>query len=186
MRIAQKLLPYIADGSHILDFGSGNMWLSEELLKKNESITISAIDVIEDQNFDKSLLGKRLSFLKYDTKEIPFPDNHFDIAIASSVMHHTPDPEYYLTELKRVVKPGGHILLVEEMYHNLFDKFIISAQDLLLNKLKKGVPVPLHFRPYKHYLNEFRKNNLKIEEESYIRPSFPYVHHYVFKLGVLK
>ena len=46
----------------------------------------------------------------------------FDIVIASAVMHHTPDPDFYLEELKRVLKPGGSILLVEEMYHNLLDK----------------------------------------------------------------
>jgi len=185
--IADYLLRLIDDpNASILDFGSGNMYLAERISEKLPEAKITGIDVIEDQNFDRELLKKypNISFQKYDGIKIPFPDGHFDIAVASAVMHHTPDPEYFLSELKRVVKKGGPILLVEEMYHNPIDKFFVASEDLILNKLKEGVPVPLNFRSYKHYKNEFERQHLEILFEGYVRPSFPWKHHYVFKLGV--
>ncbi|MFI5222271.1 MAG: class I SAM-dependent methyltransferase [Bacteroidia bacterium] len=170
--------------SNILDFGAGNMYLAERLSEMVPGLKITGIDVIEDQNFDKTILKEfpNIFFQKYDGDKIPFNDGTFDHAIASAVMHHTPDPEYFLSELKRIVKPGGSILLVEEMYHNPIDRFFVSLEDLVFNKMKKGVPIPLNFRSYKQYKKEFEKQGLKISFEGFVRPSFPWKHHYVFKL----
>ena len=172
--------------ANILDFGSGNMYLAERIAEKLPQTKITGIDVIEDQNFDNNLLVQfpNISFLKYDGEKIPFDDNTFDYAIASAVMHHTPDPEYFLSELKRVTKKGGSVILVEEMYHNLPDKLYIMAEDFVFNKLKKDVLIPLNFRSYNQYKNEFIKQEFNVAFEGYVRPSFPWKHHYVFKLGV--
>lgn len=42
--------------------------------------------------------------------EWPFPDNYFDCIYSKSLMEHLEDPEKYLYEAKRVLKPGGKIL----------------------------------------------------------------------------
>lgn len=183
-RIGEKLLSLIdKQNAKILDFGGGNMWLAEFLVDKIAEAEITGIDVIEDQNLEEKIKNHpRIHFQTYQSKDIPFTDNTFDFAIASAVMHHTPNPEYYLSELKRVTKPGGSILLVEEMYLNPIDKFYIMLEDYVLNKLKKGVPVPLQFRPYKHYKAEFEKQGLQVAYEGSLRPGFPWKHHYVFKL----
>ncbi|HIN93775.1 MAG TPA: class I SAM-dependent methyltransferase [Alphaproteobacteria bacterium] len=40
-------------------------------------------------------------------EDIPFPDDHFDVVIATSVMEHVTDLEQSLSEVHRVLKPGG-------------------------------------------------------------------------------
>ena len=40
----------------------------------------------------------------------PFPDNYFDCIYSKSLMEHLQDPQKYLNEAKRVLKPGGKIL----------------------------------------------------------------------------
>ncbi len=182
-KFADFLAKWIPDHSSVLDFGCGNMYTSVELLKLVPDLKITGIDVVKDQNLDNEILkDNRLSFKLLNTKELPFPDNTFDIVVALAVMHHTDNPEYYLSELKRVIKPSGAIILIEEMYINFIDRIWISGQDWLLNKMKSGVPVPLHFRSNKHYLNEFKKQNLTIEMASGIRSDVTYMHVYVYKL----
>jgi ubiquinone/menaquinone biosynthesis C-methylase UbiE len=184
VKFAEYLSKLIPEGSSVLDFGCGNMYTAAELLKLSPSLKITGIDPVSDQNLNKSILQKgKLEFVQLTTREIPFPDNSFDIVVALATMHHTDNPEYYLSELKRVVKPTGSIILIEEMYIHLLDKVWISAQDWLLNKMKAGVPVPLNFRSHKHYLNEFKKQGLKIELEDGIRSSVTYMHVYVYKLS---
>jgi ubiquinone/menaquinone biosynthesis C-methylase UbiE len=181
-KIAHCLLPHIPEAAMVLDFGCGNLYLSEELVRLDQSINITGIDVIEDQNLDPKRLPKRLSFLKYAGEALPFPPASFSMVIASSAMHHTHDPEYYLSEFHRVLRNGGQVLLVEEMYLNIFDRLVIASQDWILNKMKKGVPVPLNFRSYNHYVQQFSEKGFDVEFQGSIRPGFPFVHHYVFKL----
>lgn len=182
--MATKVLSYVHADSKVLDFGCGNCYTAKEILIKNPTLHITAIDVIRDQNLDE--LTKNLQFIQYDAGALPFEDNSFDAAMAISSMHHTADPEFYLSEMKRVVKPEGSIILIEEMYIHLLDKVWISAQDWILNKMKKGVPVPLTFRSRKHYIKQFDIQGLEVQHQSHIRPGFPWMHHYVFHLRVRK
>lgn len=47
----------------------------------------------------------------YDGKTLPFPDNTFDSILANEVLEHIFNLEDILQELRRVLKPGGKILI---------------------------------------------------------------------------
>ena len=72
----------------------------------------------------------------------PFPDNYFDCIYSKSLMEHLQDPQKYLNEAKRVLKPGGKILCFipdwEANYQIYFDDHThvkpftkISLRDIL-------------------------------------------------------
>jgi ubiquinone/menaquinone biosynthesis C-methylase UbiE len=50
-----------------------------------------------------------------DVQALEFPDDRFDTAVATFVFCSVPDPVLGLRELKRVVKPGGQVILLEHM-----------------------------------------------------------------------
>jgi ubiquinone/menaquinone biosynthesis C-methylase UbiE len=50
-----------------------------------------------------------------DVQALQFPDANFDTAVATFVFCSVPDPALGLRELKRVVKPGGQVILLEHM-----------------------------------------------------------------------
>ncbi len=50
-----------------------------------------------------------------DVQELDFPNAAFDSAVATFVFCSVPDPVLGLHELGRVVRPGGHVLLLEHM-----------------------------------------------------------------------
>ena len=52
------------------------------------------------------------ALLEMDAEETAFPDHRFDVAVAMFVASVVPHPRRLLAELKRVVRPGGHILFV--------------------------------------------------------------------------
>ena len=44
---------------------------------------------------------------------IPFPDGTFDAVIVSDAFHHFPDQETSAREIRRVLRPGGGVMLLE-------------------------------------------------------------------------
>ena len=52
------------------------------------------------------------ALLEMDAEEMAFPDAAFDIAVAMFVASVVPQPRRLLAEMRRVVRPGGHLLFV--------------------------------------------------------------------------
>lgn len=48
---------------------------------------------------------------------IPFTDGYFDIVISSNCIDHTENPVKTMGEMRRVLKPGGHVLLTCEVFN---------------------------------------------------------------------
>lgn len=57
-------------------------------------------------------LGHVEALHEMDAEQTDFADATFDIAVAMFVASVVPHPRQLLTEMRRVVRPGGHILLV--------------------------------------------------------------------------
>ena len=52
-----------------------------------------------------------------DLKAIPVEDNRFDHIILNQVLEHIPEPTEVLTELFRVLKPGGSMLCTAPLFY---------------------------------------------------------------------
>lgn len=50
---------------------------------------------------------RRQPILQADAEKLPFPDSHFDAAIATAIIEHVPNPGKFVEEIRRVLKPGG-------------------------------------------------------------------------------
>lgn len=66
-------------------------------------------------------------------EEAPFAPGSFDLAVADNVLEHTPAPRRTLRALRRLLEPGGHLLVVVPSYVN-------SAWFRLLLELGRKVP----------------------------------------------
>ncbi len=60
-------------------------------------------------------LGVAIELREADVQALPFPDASFDTALASCVFCSVPDPVLGLQELRRVLVPGGQLLLLEHV-----------------------------------------------------------------------
>lgn len=56
-------------------------------------------------------LSHRAEFVRADASRLSFHDGSFNLVISNSVLHHLSDPTAALSELGRVTKPGGKVLL---------------------------------------------------------------------------
>ena len=100
-------------GKKVLDVGFGNGIILSEFAKVGAITygleTESSLLNFAEQRFKDN---KVLSILKlYDGKSFPFPDNTFDYSYSTSVLEHMSYPESVLSEISRVLVPGGKFYL---------------------------------------------------------------------------
>jgi ubiquinone/menaquinone biosynthesis C-methylase UbiE len=81
-------------------------------------------------------LGLDVNFQLMDAQELSFPDNSFDFVITAFVFCSVPDPLKGLREIKRVLKPGG-ILIMNE--HVLSKYKSIALLENFLNPLVRRI-----------------------------------------------
>lgn len=56
-----------------------------------------------------------------ELEQLPLADGELDAAVLSLVLHHSPAPARTLTEVARVVRPGGRLLVVDMLPHERED-----------------------------------------------------------------
>ena len=54
-------------------------------------------------------------FVEGDGTALPFPDGHFDLAGTHRTLHHVDRPDRIVAELARVTRPGGHVLVIDQL-----------------------------------------------------------------------
>ncbi len=57
----------------------------------------------------KFIKKKNIFYRLYSGNKIPFKSNYFDRIIISHVLEHIPDPEFFLEEMIKKLKPGGRL-----------------------------------------------------------------------------
>lgn len=99
----------------ILELGCGTGIFSNYLLKKNPRLDIVGLDIspaaIAVAN-GKLKKYKDARFEVGDVLNLTYPDNHFDVVIGNSILHHVP-MDVVCAQIKRVLKPGGAIWFCE-------------------------------------------------------------------------
>ncbi|WP_435100593.1 methyltransferase domain-containing protein [Halarchaeum sp. P4] len=121
---ALEMLDLDAD-DRVLDVGCGTGFGTEGLLQYTEDVY--ALDQSEGQ-LEKAWakLGKHdpVQFTFGDAERLPFADDSFDVVWSSGSIEYWPNPVTALREFRRVVKPGGKVLVVGPNYprSTLFQK----------------------------------------------------------------
>ena len=117
---ARYLLRHLIPGHRVLDFGCGPGTISIGLARAVEPGELHGIDVEESQiglarAAAEAGRHRNMTFHVGDVTDLPFEDDFFDVAHCHAVLMHVPDTPATLSEVKRVVKPGG-IVGAREMF----------------------------------------------------------------------
>lgn len=101
-------------GQKVLEVGCG-VGIDGLEFAKNKAI-YTGVDVSQESlELAKTyfaLSNQRGYFLLADSEKLPFKDNSFDLVYSWGVLHFAPNIQKAISEIYRVVKPGGHIIVM--------------------------------------------------------------------------
>ena len=101
----------------VLELGCGSGLFTRALA--GHCARLIASDVQErylEQTRERTLGVHNLEYLRADASHIPLPDASVDVVLLISTLTEVPRPVDALLECKRVLKPGGRIVVSEEMF----------------------------------------------------------------------
>ena len=105
--------------SQILDIATGTGDFAMLLAERIRPLHITGADISEGmmavgrEKVKKAGLQDIITFQKEDCLSLSFPDGSFDAVTAAYGVRNFQDLDKGLREMRRVLKPGGHLLIVE-------------------------------------------------------------------------
>jgi len=120
--VNQKLCETVAakPGERLLEVGSGSGVLCRMLAPNLQpggqivGVDISPDMTIEAQKYAFAEgIDNGITFETYSAESLPYPEASFDGAISARLLLHAAEPEIVIHEMKRVIKPGGRVIVMD-------------------------------------------------------------------------
>jgi SAM-dependent methyltransferase len=102
-------------GEQILDLATGTGWASRVIAQRFEGVRVTGADIaermLEHARTLAALQKLDITYQHADAERLPFPDAAFDGVVSTFGVMFVSKPEAAAAELRRVVKPGGRVVL---------------------------------------------------------------------------
>jgi len=162
-----KIERHMPRGRKILDLGCGT-GLSSKLLAAHGYNVIGAD--LSKKFLDANYLGEGVELIAADAANLPLSDSSVDAVTSYCFLEHIPDVPRVLSEMVRVVRPGGTVIVLSP---NLLSPFLIikSMGALLRGKIISGAFPPTfwgHFSALIGSLSVMARKGISL------RPTFLY------------
>ncbi len=129
--VYKRLLPL--DNKHILELGCGTAQKTRDIATTgvNRRITALEVDRIAHQKNLQIRDLPNVNFVLAGAQDIPLEDESVDIVLMFKSLHHVPVDlmEVSLSEIWRVLKPGGLAYISEPVYSGNFNEILSLFND---------------------------------------------------------
>ena len=118
VRSALERYQSIHPDDHVLEVGSGATGLIFNFGTSN----CIGVDPLADHQRELFPWQRKSSVptLAVEGENLPFPDNKFDVVISENVVDHARNPKKIVSEMVRVLKPGGLVYFSVNIHHPLY------------------------------------------------------------------
>lgn len=101
-----SVVAHVPRGARVLDVGAGDGRLAA-LLRDRLGCEVQGVDVTDACQTD-------IPFATYDGTKLPVGDATQDVVLLMYVLHHAADDAAVLAEVRRVLAPGGVVIVAED------------------------------------------------------------------------
>ncbi len=163
----------------VLDVGCGAGFLSNYLGVKGYQVhgidlSEQSLKVAHDHDVTKSVV-----YSKSDASQLPYEDNSFDVVAAMDFLEHVEQPERFILEMSRVLRPQGLFFFHTFNRNFLSWLIVIKAVELFVQNTPRHMHVLDLFITPEEITQFCLRAHLEVKEIKGVKPE-------LFKLGTLK
>jgi ubiquinone/menaquinone biosynthesis C-methylase UbiE len=132
--ILESIRGFGLEGKDVLEIGFGMG--TDHLSLARQGANLHGIDLtprnreVVERRFE--LYGESTTAITGDAENLPYPDNSFDFVYSFGVIHHSPDTERIISEIHRVLRPGGRCWITVYNRNSAFFWWSVFAWDWII------------------------------------------------------
>jgi SAM-dependent methyltransferase len=128
-KVVKRHLPNVSK-PRILDVGCGHGYIHSFL--KEHAWEITGVETAAEVLALAKQENPENAYIAYDGRSLPFANESFDVALAVCVMHHVPPEQWsgFISEAKRVLRPGGQVLIFEHNPLNPLTRYVVATNEI--------------------------------------------------------
>lgn len=158
--LCERVEQEISDADEVLECACGTGLLSGVIAKKCKSLVASDFSVkMLEKAKTKYREYPNIEFRLGNILQIEYPDEQFDVVVAANVIHLLEDPYRALSELDRVCRKDGKIII--PTYVNKYNKEKISGFVWMMGKVGVNFKRQFTYDTYQTFINEAGYKNVR-------------------------
>ena len=121
-RWRKKAVKRLVPCQNLLDVAIGTADLAVEIVRQGKAQHVTGIDLstemmkIGAEKVAKRNMQGKIEFVEGSALALPYPDQHFDAVTCAYGVRNFSDLDQGLREMRRVLKPGGQLVILEFSY----------------------------------------------------------------------
>lgn len=166
--------------SKVLDIGCGDGGIGR-LLKKEKNIDVYGVD-ISKKGVELANEGGVHAKVGDVSVKIPFDNKAFDLVVAAEILEHVANPDVFLREIYRVLKPGGIILITTPNLSSWLNRilFLVGLYPLFL---EASTEVKVGYGRYKKFFSGQLVGHIHVFNLSALKEILQYYKFYIERIS---
>jgi SAM-dependent methyltransferase len=111
--------------ARVLEVGPGKGERAERILRE---LGADVVAVDQSERMVQLTRARGVEAIVGDVQELPFESGSFDADVAAWMLYHVPDVDLAISELARVLRPGGRLVAVTNSVDNLIELWSLAGQ----------------------------------------------------------
>ncbi len=114
-----------AEPQRVLEVGGGEGELAQRIV---EELGAELVGIDQSEAMVEAQRAKGIDARVGDVRALPFDNGEFDVAVAAWMLYHVPELDGALSELRRVLRPGGTLVAVTNDVEHLIELWDLAQR----------------------------------------------------------
>ncbi|MFX1559082.1 MAG: class I SAM-dependent methyltransferase [Promethearchaeota archaeon] len=122
----ERIVDLFEPCDRVLDVGCGDGWFGKRIIE-DFGAEVHGVDISMDALKKAELSGLKVKKQDLDGNKLSYPNKYFDAVLCGDIIEHLINTEFFLKEIRRVLKKNGFLILSVPNIATYYNRFLLLA-----------------------------------------------------------